>query len=84
MPIEMHAPELRELDTEATGKYAVRSGSTIEEAQPDAVGPTFGAVYLLVGILGFLPFLVVGDTVITAVVIGGPFTKLLLGLFAVI
>jgi hypothetical protein len=40
----------------------------------------FGAVYVLVGILGFIPPLLSGDV---PGAIGGPFTGLLLGLFAV-
>jgi hypothetical protein len=43
----------------------------------------FGAIYLIVGILGFLPFLVVNDPAISAAAIGGPFTGLLINIFAV-
>lgn len=40
----------------------------------------FGAIYVLVGILGFIPPLIVGDI---PVAMGGPFTGYLIGLFAV-
>ncbi len=40
----------------------------------------FGAIYLLVGILGFIPPLVAGEI---PGAMGGPFTGYLIGLFAV-
>jgi Domain of unknown function (DUF4383) len=43
----------------------------------------FGAIYLVVGILGFLPFLVVHNPALTAAAIGGPFTGLLINLFVI-
>ncbi len=42
----------------------------------------FGVIYLLIGVLGFVPPLLAGNLEGTAT-LSGPFTGLLLGLFAV-